>query len=99
MARYDIHRAPDGRGYLLDVQTDLLGGFTTRLVVPLLPLEDAPTPGRGLNPLVEIEGHLHMMATQYLAAVPAALLRQPVGSLASRAEEVTRALDLILHGF
>lgn len=45
MARYDLHANPDGPGYLLDVQADLLAGLNTRIVVPLMPQDAAPEPG------------------------------------------------------
>lgn len=99
MARHDVYPAPDGRCYLLDVQTDLLSGLTTRIVVPLLPEEDAPLPARHLNPLVELDGTRHVMATQFLATVPSAILQDPVATVADRADEITRALDMIFHGF
>jgi toxin CcdB len=99
MAQYDVYPAPDGAGYLLDVQTDWLAGFNTRLVVPLLPPDVAPEPGRVLNPTFDVEEKPHRMVTQFLAAVPETWLRAPVGNVSGRAEEVTRALDLILHGF
>ena len=39
MARFDLYAEPDGAGFLLDVQTNLLHGFTTRVVIPVLPAE------------------------------------------------------------
>lgn len=97
MARYDVYRSPDG--YMLDVQTDLLDDLDTRIVVPLLPVGQAPKIAKFLNPSFEIDGDLHMLAMQYLAAVPASVLKVPVHSLANRADEVTRALDMLFHGF
>jgi toxin CcdB len=38
MARYDVFASGIEGGYLLDVQSDLLDHFKTRVVVPLLPL-------------------------------------------------------------
>lgn len=99
MARYDLHPAPDGAGFLVDLQSDLLDGLTTRVVAPLLPLDRAPSPAKWLNPVFEIDGVAHVLATQLLAAVPRGLLGRPVGTLADRAEAVTRALDMVFHGF
>lgn len=39
------------------------------------------------------------MLTQFIAAVPARDLRRSVLSLATRRDEITRALDLLLAGF
>lgn len=49
MAQYDVFLNSDGSGYLLDVQSDLLDGLATRLVIPLLPASQAPKPATGLN--------------------------------------------------
>ena len=99
MPRHDFYPAPGGAGFLLDLQTDLLDGLATRVVAPLLPAEGAPLPARGLNPVFEIEGRPHVLATQFLSAVPASLLRQPAGNLGARADEITRALDMVFQGF
>ena len=40
----------DGPGYLMDVQADMLNRLNTRVVVPLLPLSEAPKPAKVLNP-------------------------------------------------
>ena len=98
MPKYDVHPAPGGTGYLLDVQSDLLDGLNTRVVIPLLPESGAPQPARHLNPLIAIDDVRHVMATQFLSAVPAALLGAPVGNLAIRADEITRALDMVFQG-
>lgn len=39
MARFDVYLTSSS-GYLLDVQADLLAGLNTRVVVPLLPLDN-----------------------------------------------------------
>jgi toxin CcdB len=66
---------------LLDVQSDLLSGLNTRVVVPLLPRTDAPIPAQRLNPVFEIENVEVLMATQFLAAVPEPELKETVGNL------------------
>lgn len=97
MARFEVYRAD--RGFLLDVQTDLLGGLTTRIVVPLLPLDIAPHPGRKLNPSFTIEGRPYRMVTQFMSAVPAGQLGHPVGNLEAHYDEIVAALDMIFLGF
>lgn len=99
MPRYDVYPAAGGQGYLVDLQTDLLDGLNTRVVAPLLPEAVAPTPARTLDLIVEIGGTRHVLATQFLAAVPTAILGTPVASLAARAEEITRAVDMLFQGF
>lgn len=99
MPQHDVYPAPDGRGYLLDVQSDILEVLGSRVVVPLVPEGAAPVPSRGLNPLVEIGGERHVMVTQTLSAVPASALRGPVMNLSGRSAEITRALDMLVQGF
>lgn len=99
MPRFDLYPAPSGQGFLLDVQTDLLSGLNTRLVVPVLPAAAAPKPATILNPEFLISGVAHVMVTQFLSAVPASLLKAPSGSLASEADSITGALDFLYQGF
>ena len=99
MARFDIFENEGGNGYLLDVQTDLLSGLNTRVVVPLLPESSAPSAAKRLNPVFSVEGQKLVMATQYMAAVPQQELRSGVGSLAERQDEITAALDMLFLGF
>lgn len=100
MARFDVHTRPGGAaGYVLDVQADVLSGLNTRIVVPLLPLSEAPVPAKRLNPVFEIGTEPHVMVTQFLAALPRSLLGQPVTNLDDRHTEVMAALDMVLIGF
>lgn len=99
MARFDIFENKDGAGYLLDVQSDLLSGLNTRVVVPLLPKSSAPSPAQRLNPVFNIEGQEVVMATQYMAAVPEGELRFGAGSLAGQQVEISAALDMLFLGF
>lgn len=98
MARFDIYSSPNGAGYLLDVQADLLDGLNTRLVVPLMSLSTAPLPAKRLNPVFDIESERYAMVTQYLSAVPVSILKTPVASLVQHDTEITGALDMALTG-
>lgn len=100
MARFDVYARPDGAaGYVLDVQADMLSGLNTRIVVPLLRVVDAPIPAKRLNPVFEIGTEPHVMVTQFMAAIPRALLRNPVTTLDDRDSEIMAALDMVLVGF
>ena len=100
MACFDVYPRPGGApGYVLDVQADVLNGLNTRIVVPLLPVAEAPTPAKQLNPVFEIGMEPHVMVTQFLAAIPRALLRTPVTTLEDHDSEIMAALDLVLVGF
>lgn len=99
MARFSVYKNLEGEGYLLDIQADLLSHLNTRVVVPLLPVDSAPKPAVTLNPLFDIEGTTVSMVTQFMAAVPAQLLKTTVLSLESRRQEITAAVDLLFRGF
>ncbi len=99
MARFDIYPNPNGDGYLLDVQADLLEQLNTRIVVPLIPLSKAPQPAKRLNPVFEIDGVPYAMVTQFMAAIPASMLKTPTQTLSNRADDITNALDMVFFGF
>ncbi len=71
MARFDVYANPDGGGYLLDLQADILSSLNTRMVAPLMTIKEAPTPAKRLNPTFQIDDETVVMATQFMAAVPA----------------------------
>ena len=99
MARFDVYPNPDGQGSLLDVQAELLSHLNTRVVVPLLPLSFAPRPARHLNPCFEVNGTVLVMATQFMAAVPAGILRKATGNLESKRTEIVAAVDFLIQGY
>lgn len=99
MARFSVYKNPEGEGWLLDVQADLLNHLNTRMVVPLLPLNSAPKPAGTLNPLFDIEGTTVSMVTQYMAAIPLSMLKHPLLKLENQRDCVTSALDLLFQGF
>ena len=73
MAKYDVYRSGMSPGYLLDIQSDLLDGLNTRVVVPLMPIKDAPKPAERLNPVFKIKLKKHIMVTQLMSSVPVAI--------------------------
>ncbi len=40
--QFTVNKNPGGNGYLLDLQANVNSHFTTRVVAPLLPIEDVP---------------------------------------------------------
>ena len=98
MARLDVYHN-GAEGYLLDVQTNILFGYNTRIVVPLMPPAIAPYPGRRLNPTFLIEGRPYVMVTQYLGSAPVAELGRVITNLDDHHDTVVAALDMIFLGF
>lgn len=104
MAQFDVYRNPNAASrarnpYLLDVQSDLLGPLSTRIVVPLCkPDVLSGKPAERLNPAFEIEGRKLLMLTPELAGVPKKALGEVVANLASERTAIVAALDLALTG-
>jgi toxin CcdB len=99
MARFDVYANPDGNGFLVDVQADLMSHLNSRLVIPLVRSNIAPTPIKVLNPIFQIEGTPYLMLTQQMAAVSVQMLKRPVLNANDRRDEVVAAIDLLLQGF
>jgi len=99
MAKFDIYPIPQGRGYLLECQADLLSALNTRLVASLLPIDEATKPAARLNPVFDIAGEPHVMVTQFAATIPLAELKNRVMSLAQHDLAIGNALDMLITGF
>lgn len=105
MARFDVYRNSGPQAadvpYVLDVQTEVLSGLDTRVVVPLrrrsrFPASIVPV---NLMPMVTVEGDECIVEIPKLAAVPVRILKEPVTSLSACRLEITRALDFLFQGF
>lgn len=99
MPRYDVFAGRVEGNYLLDVQSDLLDNFRTRVVVPLLPVATVPPPMRKLHPIFDINGRKLVMATHLIATVPASELGESRLNLTKHHDEIVAALDMLFQGF
>ncbi|MCF2947981.1 CcdB family protein [Paraglaciecola aquimarina] len=99
MNKFDVYRNRTGAGYILDVQTDLLSGLNTRVVVPLIQLTDSPKPAKYLNPIFTVDGEEFVMLTQFIASIPESELSQPIANIDNCHHEINTALDMIFSGF
>lgn len=105
MARFDVYPNPGAHAsttpYLLDVQSDLLDGLDSRMMIPLRNLEHFPKvklPTR-LTPVLAIKGKDFLLETPKMGAVPQRILKSPVASLAAEQASITAALDFLFQGF
>ncbi len=101
MAQFDVYRNANAKSaetfpYLLDIQADLLASLSTRVVVPLVPVEK---PIAHLNPVFEVNSESVAMLTQELSGVEQSVLGEKVGSLKERRSEIIAALDFLVSGF
>lgn len=99
MSRFSVYSNLSGGGYLLNVQADSMSHLNTRMIIPLMPLTEAPKPANILNPIFDIEGEKYSMVTQYMAAYPVKALKSVVFNAEHRHSEIVAAIDLLLQGF
>lgn len=104
MARHDVYLNEHAQSrkrfpYFLVVQSDLLEGLATVVVVPL------GKPGlvegklaQTLTPQLDVNGESLVMYTPELAAVPATFLRKRVGNIDAQRDPILRALDFLFSG-
>lgn len=105
MARFDVFpNSGEHAGttpYLLDVQSDLLDGLDSRMVIPLRSLEQFPKvklPAQ-LVPVMTIAGRDYLLETPKMGAVPLRTLKAAVASLADEQVRITSALDFLFQGY
>ncbi len=105
MAQFSVHRnrnaATRGRfPLLLDVQTDMLDGLGTRVVVPLAPATAMARRAAmaTLNPVLTVEDKDYVLVTAQLAGIPTRELGPPVADLSSQRASIIAALDLLFTG-
>ncbi len=104
MAQYDVYANPQAASrqfvpYVLDIQSSLIDGLPTRLVMPLsrMPAGAVRVPVN-LCPQIEIDGEVLSLMPHLAAPVAARLLKKRVVSLQHRAGDVTAALDAVTAG-
>jgi toxin CcdB len=64
----------------------------------MMSVSDSPPVLNRLNPIFDIQSERYVMVTQFLAAVPASILKTPVTSLVQSDAEIMAALDMALTG-
>lgn len=105
MARFDVYantgRHANTTPYLLDVQSDLLDGLGSRMVIPLRSLKHFPKVklSNRLTPVLRIEGGDYLLETPKMGAVPQRVLKSPVASLAEEQIQIIAAVDFLFQGY
>jgi toxin CcdB len=92
LSRFDIaeHRGVS----MVVIESDLLPPDPAVVVIPLL--RGYPSVQR-LNPIIEVNGEGLILATRLIASVRRAGLHR-TGSAAEQADEITRAVDVLMAG-
>lgn len=105
MARFSVYENIGDHAkttpFLPDVQTDLLSGLDTRVVIPLrkASLYKKVRLPQDLMPIFSIKGSDFALETPKMAAVPSKILKKEIGSLKSQQHLVMIAIDRLFHGF
>jgi toxin CcdB len=105
MARFDVYANPGNHAattpYLLDVQSDLLDGLDTRMVIPLRSLETFAKVklSTRLTPILRVQGQDLLLETPKMGAVPQRVLKTPVTSLAGDQTQISAAMDFLFQGY
>jgi toxin CcdB len=97
MARFSAYRLTSGL-VGLDCQSDLLSYFETRLIVPLLPVNEVPRSIERLHPVLDVDGERLVMATHLASAVPVREIGRKICSLNAHEYEISAALDVLITG-
>lgn len=102
MSQFDVYRNPNPAAaipLLLDVQSDLLTGLATRVVVPLRLLSGMDgTLAKDLMPVFEIDGIPSVMLTPQIAGVHTKQLGAKVAWLGHQRSGIIAALDMLITG-
>ena len=102
--QYDVYDNPSPRmrdqyPYVVDIQSDLLSGLATRLVVPLaitsLVAGDLP---RQLCPVISVHGKRLMLVPFEAAPLGKKLLKGKLASVKDRGHEIAAAMDAAVSG-
>jgi toxin CcdB len=105
MARFSIYENADdptkNTPFLLDVQTDLLVGLNTRVVIPFRTsdLYKHSKSAQDLMPSFVIKGKSFVLDTPRMAAVPSKHHKSEIGNLKDQQHLVMKAIDRLFHGF
>jgi len=85
--------------YLLDIQSNLLSGLRTTVVIPLTPSKlAAPMSLTRLNPTIVMDGNSFSVMTQEIAGVHRNQLGAQAYNLSSYRSDIIAALDFVLFG-
>ena len=102
MAQFTVHRNRNAATksrfpLLLDVQTDLLSGLGTRVVLPLTlaSTEARRATMKTLTPILKVQGKDFVAITPQLAGILTRNLGEPVADLSDQRPAILDALDLL----
>ncbi|EIT69628.1 MULTISPECIES: CcdB family protein [Hydrocarboniphaga] len=104
MAQFDLYANPVPaarrlRPYLLEIQSDLLTGMQTTVVVPLLVLGAERSRFERLTPELQIGNERLRLWLPDILSVHRRALGRPIVNLSSERDRIIAALDHLISGF
>jgi toxin CcdB len=104
MAQFDLYANPVPsarrlRPYLLEIQSDLLTGMQTTVVVPLLVKGAEQSRFERLTPELKIGEEALRLWVPDILSVHRRALGRPITNLSSEREAIVAALDHLISGF
>jgi toxin CcdB len=105
MARFDVYanmgKSQKTTPFLIDVQSNVISGLATRIVIPLRNLNafknvEAPA---DLFPIITVNGKKYLLDTPQLAAIPLIELKEKVDIAAAFQTEILNALDRVFGAY
>jgi len=104
MPQFDIYTNPNkiskiAYPFILDIQSNLIGDLTTRIVVPLaLYTKFKDEELKKLTPRVSYQEQKLLILIPQITSMPANLLKKPIGTLVHLRNEIIAALDFAITG-
>lgn len=105
MARFDIYCNPgknkNNIPYLIDLQSNVISGLATRVVVPLRAMAafSAETLPADLFPIITVDGVDYFLDTPQLGAIPLSELKVKAGSAQAHQFDIQTALDRVFGAY
>ncbi|AYG57698.1 CcdB family protein [Rhizobium jaguaris] len=99
MARFHVYGLKQSQTLALDLQSNLLERLNTRMMVPLLPMDDVSASITRLNPRFAINDRPYIMMTQLIGAVSLTEIGDLIIDLSPHSDQITAATDFLFQGF
>jgi toxin CcdB len=102
--QFDVYLNPspkmrDRYPYIVDIQSDLLSGLATRMVMPLaisaLSSDEVP---RRLCPPIVVKGQMHLLIPFEAAPLDKRFLKRRIASIRECAHDIVSAADAVMSG-
>lgn len=85
--------------FFIDVQSDLVQGLNSRIVMPFsLSKETKNLNVKNLCPVFEVEDKKYILLTHQITTVPVSVLKKEVGDFSKFRNEILGAIDILLTG-